>query len=72
MSERTDQERFAWCFLNSVGTDFYNMREKGVDVGVGTPGIGDVRFASRSIKSGKHAITAWRKCVDELMDKEEA
>ena len=68
MTERTDQERFAWCFLRGVSIEFLNFREKGVEI---EQGIGPAWRKSRAIRSSKHAITAWRKCVDELMDREE-
>lgn len=63
-NERTDAERMALCFLNSVGIWFYNMGKKGVEVGDCMAKSGNT---SRAIRSSKHALNAWRKAVDKCM-----
>jgi len=71
MTDRTDAERFAFCFENdSVVTFTKDSREVSADIVV----IKNIKFypyAKRKVRSKAKAIDAWRKCMDELMKRDE-
>lgn len=64
MTDRTDAERFAFCFVRSAKVHFY-YEERGVEVS-----LGDGRAEFQNAGSEESSRDVWRKCVDELMDKE--
>jgi len=71
MTDRTDAERFAWLFENdSVITFSKDLREVAADIVV-IKNIEFYPFAKRKVRSKAKAIDAWRKCVDELMKRDE-
>lgn len=65
--ERTDQERWAWCFTRSADVSLWNFDKRGVSVLVPTQDCG---YVKRHIKSKGKTQEMWRRCVDELMNKE--
>ena len=67
--ERTDQERWAWCFARSADVKLYNFERREMTVSWWSPRLRE-QSACRSVKSKCKTQEMWRRCVDELMDKE--